>query len=65
MLIESDSIISETLLIGISSFNDTKNLSILNTTIDYILSTKRFDATLTNIENMSFKNLQFNCQFIY
>ena len=60
----SDSRISETLLFGISSFNDTKNLSILNTTIDYILSTKRFDVPLTNfwfvlkhlcIENMSFK----------
>ena len=52
------------LLFGISSFNDTKNTSILNTTIDYILSTKRFDVPLTNfwfvlkhlcIENMSFK----------
>ena len=40
----SDSRISETLLFGISSFNDTKNASILNTTVDYILSTKRFDA---------------------
>ena len=40
--------ISETFLCGISSFNDTKNTSILNTTIDYILSTKRFDAPLTN-----------------
>ena len=44
----SDSRISETLLFGISSFNDTKNTSILNTTIDYILSTKRFDVPLTN-----------------
>ena len=44
----SDSRISETLLCGISSFNDTKNLSILNTTIDYIFSTKRFDVPLTN-----------------
>ena len=60
----SDSRISETLLFGISSFNDTKNTSILNTTIDYILSTKRFDVPLTNpwfvlkhlcIENISFK----------
>ena len=47
-----------------TSFNDTKNQSILNTTIDYILSAKRFDVPLTNfwfvskhlcIENMSFK----------
>ena len=44
----SDSRISETLLFGTSSFNDTKNQSILNTTIDYILSTKRFDVPLTN-----------------
>ena len=60
----SDSRISETLLFGISSFNDTKNTSILNTAIDYILSTKRFDVPVTNfwfvlkhlcIENMSFK----------
>ena len=55
---------SEMLLFGISSFNDAKNTSILNTTIDYILSTKRFDIPRTNfwfvvkhlcIENMSFK----------
>ena len=60
----SDPRISETLLFGISSFNDAKNASILNTTIDYILSTKKFDVLLTNfrfvlkhlcIENMSFK----------
>ena len=44
----SDSRTSETLLFGISSYNDTKNQSILNTTIDYILSTKRFDVPLTN-----------------
>ena len=44
----SDSRISETLLFGISSFSNTKNTSILNTTIDYILSTKRFDVPLTN-----------------
>ena len=60
----SGSRISETLLFGISSFHDTKNLSILNTTIDYILSIKRFDVPFTNfwsflkhlcIEKMSFK----------
>ena len=44
----SDPRISETLLFGIFSFNDTKNTSILNTTIDYILSTKRFDVPLAN-----------------
>ena len=44
----SDCRISETLLFGVSSFKDTKNTSILNTKIDYILSTKRFDVPLTN-----------------
>ena len=50
-------------LFSISSFNDTK-IHLLNTTIVYILSAKRFDVPLTNfwfvlkrlrIENMSFK----------
>ena len=44
----SGSRISETLLTGFSSFNDTKTTSILNTTLDYIFSTKRFDVPLTN-----------------
>ena len=44
----SDSRISETLLFDIFSFNDTKNTSILNVTIDYILPNKRFDVSLTN-----------------
>ena len=44
----SDPKISDTLLFGISSFNDTKNTSVLNTTIDYIFSTKRFDVPLSN-----------------
>ena len=63
--------ISETLSFGISSFNDTKNTSISNTTIDYILSTNRFDVPLTNfwfvlkqlyIENMSFKFYYLNAK---
>ena len=48
ILSDSDPKISDTLLFGNSSFNDTKNTSILNTTIDYILSTKKFDVPLTN-----------------
>ena len=44
----SDPRISEMLLFGISSFNDTKNTSILNNTIDYILSTNVPDVPLTN-----------------
>ena len=43
-----DSRIYEMLLFGISSFNDTKNTSILNTITDYILPTKRFDVPHTN-----------------
>ena len=34
------------LLFGNLSFNSNKNLEILNATIDYILSTKRFDEAL-------------------
>ena len=37
---------SEVLLFGSSSFNNTKNKSILNTTIDYIVSSKRFEVPL-------------------
>ena len=64
VLCGSDCKISGTLLFGISSFNDTKNTSVWNITIDYILSIKRFDVPLTSfwfvlkqlcIENMSFK----------
>ena len=65
----SDSRISETLLFGISSFNDTKSTSFLYTTSDYILSTKRFDVLLTNswfvlkhlcTEDISFKFCRLN-----
>ena len=44
----SDSRISEMLLFGICSFNDTKNTSFSNAKIDYILSNKRFNVPLTN-----------------
>ena len=44
----SDPRASERLFFCISSFNDTKNTSVLNTTIDYILSTKIFDVPLTS-----------------
>ena len=39
--------LSEILLFGDSSFNDAKNTSILNTTIQYIFDTKKFDVPLT------------------
>ena len=41
--------ISEIHLYGDSSFNDVKNTSILNSTIQYIFGTKRFDVALTNL----------------
>ena len=44
----SDSRISEVLLFGNSYFNDTKNTPILNTIIEYIVSTKRFYVPLIN-----------------
>ena len=37
---------SEVLLFGNSSFNNTKNIFILNTTIEYIVSSKRFEVPL-------------------
>ena len=40
--------ISELLLFGVSSNNDPSNTRIWNTTIQYILATKRFDVPLTN-----------------
>ena len=59
----SDPRIFEMLLFGISSFNDAKNISILNTTIDCILSNKRFDVPLT-IFWFVLKHLE-SCQFVY
>ena len=41
--------LSEILLFGDSSFNDAKNTSILNATIQNIYDTKRFDVPLTNL----------------
>ena len=42
----NDSRFSEVLLFGNSSFSNTKNTSILNTTIEYIVSSKRFEVPL-------------------
>ena len=44
--------LSEILLFGDSSFNDAKNTSILNATIQYIYDTKRFDVPLTNLSRL-------------
>ena len=42
----NDSRFSEVLLFGNSSISNTKNISILKTTIEYIVSSKRFDVLL-------------------
>ena len=42
----NDSRFSEVLLFGNSSFNNSKNTFILNTTIEYIVSSKRFEVPL-------------------
>ena len=39
-------VLTQTLLFDNLSFDSNKNLEILNATIDYILSTKRFDEAL-------------------
>ena len=41
--------VSEILLFGDSSFNNAKNTSILNSTIQYIFDAKRFDVPLTKL----------------
>ena len=43
---KNDSQISELLLFGVSSNNDASNTRILNATIQYIFTTKRFDVPL-------------------
>ena len=45
----NDSRFSEVLLFGNSSFNNSKNTFIINTTIEYIVSSKRFEVPLFNI----------------
>ena len=46
VLSKDDSNISKVLLFGDNSFNDAKNTSVLTASIEYIISTKRFDAPL-------------------
>ena len=46
ILCKDDSNISKVLLFGDHSFNDAKNTSILTASIEYMISTKRFDASL-------------------
>ena len=58
ILDRNDSWLSEILLFGDSLFNDAKNASILNSTIQYIFDTKRFDVPLSvqMRENIDQKN---------
>ena len=46
ILSKDDSRISKALLFGDDSFNDVKNSSVLTSSIEYTLSTKRFDVPL-------------------
>ena len=48
--------LSEILLFDDSSFNNAKNISVLNATIQYIFDTKKFDVPLTK----SYKNLKIH-----
>ena len=45
-LSKDDFNISKVFLCGSRSFNDEKNTSILTVSIEYIISTKRFDASV-------------------
>ena len=46
ILSKDESKISKVLLFGDDSFNDIKNASVFTASIEYILSTKRFDVPL-------------------
>ena len=49
VLDRNNSWLSEILLFSDSSFNDAKNTISLNSTIQYVFDTKRFDVPLTNL----------------
>ena len=42
----SDTIMTKTLLFGDSLLSDSTNTLILNSTIDYVIATKKFDDTI-------------------
>ena len=46
MLESTDSYLTQTLLFGSTSFNSETNTLVLNATMDYILSTERFEEPL-------------------
>ena len=46
MLEFSDAVVTRIVLLGENTFSDSCNTLILNSTIDYIISTKRFDDSI-------------------
>ena len=52
-------VLIRTLLFGLNSFDTDANTNVLNATIEYIPSTKRFDETLFN-EHRKFSNNVMN-----
>ena len=61
----NDSRFSEVLLFGNSSFNNTKNTSILNTTIKYIVSSKRSEVPLFDSSWHSCMAVWFTSYYFY
>ena len=61
----NDSRFSEVLLFGNSSFNNTKNTSILNTTIEYIVSSKRSEVPLFDSSWHSCLTVLFTSYYFY
>ena len=53
MLSKDDISIPKVLLFSDNSFNDPKNTSVLTASIEYIISTKRFDAPLYQNRHLS------------
>ena len=58
MLESTDSYVTQTLLFGCTSFDSETNTLVLNATIDYILSTERFECLFFK------KTLFFICNFL-
>ena len=52
-----------TLLFGNPSFSDKTNTRILNATIEYILSTKRFDETASFLSQLYYNSIYSNLYF--
>ena len=61
----NDSRFSEVLLFGNSTFSNTKNTTILNTTIEYIVSSKRFEVPLFDSSWYSCMAVLFTSYYFY